>query len=691
MQIETIDHNSPHFAAVIKLASQNKATLGFLPDEAFRSQRLLVAIQDGCCIGYLLWRRSKDKATITHLCVADASRGNGCAAALVNQLIEETKQLRSIDLRCRRDYEANNLWRKLGFVAHSEITGRSLQGHLLTCWRIDHGHPDLFTREVEATRLTVVLDANVYLDVADPANPRNDESPGLLADWLQPLLRLCVTEELFNDLDRSEDVETRRRHKSKALAFDIVRSTPAARLHAEQMLRPLFGDIHSVQDQSDFRQLARTHAAGISVFVTRDEKLLNKADGIYDACGLSVERPSDLIGRIDELTHEQEYQRAQIAGTNKIFRKRVSACSDALLEPLLSAAEKKATMRDLISSCIAKPRQYACYSVEDRDQSILAVYIVESKENLTSVPLLRLCDQRLAGTLARSILTQLTYEASRLGRCVLIADPRLSADAQAACDDLGFLSLESGRLKVVLEGVRPARELAIALETATKQMHSSALDNLSALLKSPDVCTDPGLASQAEHFLWPAKIADGGIPAFIVPIRADFALHLFDEQLARQDLFGADLELALNPESVYYRAPRPGILSCPGRILWYVSERAKFEGTMRIRACSRIEEVAIGKPKELFRRFRRLGVYDWADVYATAKQNVDKDIMAIRFHDTELLPNPLRREVFEPVLRSHNATTNLQSPRSIPPAAFNELYAIATAKNPAAVDQAAVR
>lgn len=112
---------------------------------------------------------------------------------------------------------------------------------------------------------------------------------------------------------------------------------------------------------------------------------------------------------------------------------------------------------------------------------------------------------------------------------------------------------------------------------------------------------------------------------------------------------------------------------------------------MRIRACSRIEEVAIGKPKELFRRFRRLGVYDWADVYATAKQNVDKDIMAIRFHDTELLPNPLRREVFEPVLRSHNATTNLQSPRSIPPAAFNELYAIATAKNPAAVDQAAVR
>jgi hypothetical protein len=262
---------------------------------------------------------------------------------------------------------------------------------------------------------------------------------------------------------------------------------------------------------------------------------------------------------------------------------------------------------------------------------------------------------------------------------------------EAACDDLGFLSLGVGRLKVVLEGARPARELANAVASATDQLRVPAVDNLKAILNSTEICTDSRIASEAEHFIWPAKIADCDIPTFIVPIRAEFALHLFDEQLARQGLFGADLELALNPESVYYRAAKPGGLACPGRILWYVSGKGNFDGTMRIRACSRIEEIAIGKPKDLFKRFRRLGVYEWSDVYTTAKQDVEAEIMAVRFHDTELLPNSLTRDIFEPVLRSHDATTNFQSPRSIPSAAFNELYALATAKKPAVVDSAALR
>ena len=32
---------------------------------------------------------------------------------------------------------------------------------------------------------------------------------------------------------------------------------------------------------------------------------------------------------------------------------------------------------------------------------------------------------------------------------------------------------------------------------------------------------------------------------------------------------------------------------------------------MTIKACSQLEEVVIGKPKELFRRFQRLGIYEW--------------------------------------------------------------------------------
>jgi len=45
--------------------------------------------------------------------------------------------------------------------------------------------------------------------------------------------------------------------------------------------------------------------------------------------------------------------------------------------------------------------------------------------------------------------------------------------------------------------------------------------------------------------------------------------------------------------------------------------------------------VIVGKPKELYRRFRRLGVYAWKHVLETAEGDVNKEIMALRFSQTE--------------------------------------------------------
>ena len=123
------------------------------------------------------------------------------------------------------------------------------------------------------------------------------------------------------------------------------------------------------------------------------------------------------------------------------------------------------------------------------------------------------------------------------------------------------------------------------------------------------------------------------------------------------------------------RKARPGILSAPGRILWYVS-KGDFEGTMSIRACSRINEVAVDKPKTLFRRFRRLGVYEWNEVFETADRDLNRNIMAIRFDDTELL-KPVPWKTIQDVLRAHGKANNVQSPLRISPAAFNDLYAAA--------------
>jgi hypothetical protein len=109
--------------------------------------------------------------------------------------------------------------------------------------------------------------------------------------------------------------------------------------------------------------------------------------------------------------------------------------------------------------------------------------------------------------------------------------------------------------------------------------------------------SDLPILLDAEKNLWPLKMKDLDSPAFIVPIRPEWAMHLFDADIASQDLFGGEPSLILNSENVYYRSSSPKILSAPGRILWYVSSgSSRYQGSMCIKACSYLDDVEIGKP-----------------------------------------------------------------------------------------------
>jgi hypothetical protein len=98
---------------------------------------------------------------------------------------------------------------------------------------------------------------------------------------------------------------------------------------------------------------------------------------------------------------------------------------------------------------------------------------------------------------------------------------------------------------------------------------------------------------------------------------------------------------------------------------------------MSIRACSRLDEIVVDNPKELFRRFRRLGVYQWRDLKKMVANDPGKLLMALRFSDTELLSIPVPRERF----RKLGVKSNLQSPVSISTQQFAEIYRLGTAKS----------
>ncbi|MFT3829861.1 MAG: hypothetical protein QM691_09185 [Opitutaceae bacterium] len=177
-------------------------------------------------------------------------------------------------------------------------------------------------------------------------------------------------------------------------------------------------------------------------------------------------------------------------------------------------------------------------------------------------------------------------------------------------------------------------------------------------------------AAELETRFWPAKVLGEDIPTFVVPIIPTWAAQLFDSDLAESELFGAMARIALNRENVYYRRPKNGHFSLPARILWYVSKEEGVPGTMAIRACSRLISVETGQAKSLYSKYRRLGVYEWREILATAKGDPFGEIMVLRFADTEQFRAPVALET----LQALGISSIFPSPTKITEEQFAEIY-----------------
>ncbi len=134
----TLDTNKhpTYLKSVIQLWRKHSDTLGFFPEGAFSDyasrKQILVALNSSNQVyGYILFRVSKQKVSITHLCVDDACRNSGLARLLLDQLCNETKGLKGVGLFCRRGYSVNTLWPKLGFVPIGEKKGRGRKQEVL--------------------------------------------------------------------------------------------------------------------------------------------------------------------------------------------------------------------------------------------------------------------------------------------------------------------------------------------------------------------------------------------------------------------------------------------------------------------------------------------------------------------------------------------------------------------------------
>lgn len=688
--IKAIKGNSEYADRVKALGKANSSTLSLFPEGAFEQYiwkgNVLVALDENdTFLGYLLYtvKKKERQIKIYHLCLKKESERKGIARKLIDYLKSITREFIDIHLNCRQDYGIDGMWEKFGFIPMHEKSGNNKLGKLVTTWVYNHGHPDLFSTVV-STKTFVVIDSCVFFDfyqmrLLEAIDDR--ESAYLLADWVRDELELCTTDEIYSEINRLPVVKERNKIRLFADSFFKVNCKSDRFDNIYKSLKNLLLINKSLPiTDINIRQIARTIASGKSTFiVTTDVNLLSYANQVKTEHGILIVSPTELIVKLDELRSESEYQPENLAGT-QLLKKRVAAEEKQILIESFTL-DGEVDFKTQLSRMLIENDKYECIAVWDGNTPVaLIVYSRENKYEL-SVPILRVNYKSLSETLTRHIVWRTINLAVSEGRdFTRIIENQIDDFVIRVIQDAGFYGVDGNWIKInskIAKSTIEVSEHLINISLDLTDEYKSICRQFSYNLTSNERA-NPEFMFDLEKLLYPTKIVDTSIPNFVIPIKPHWAKELFDEELARESLFGVSRsELALNWESVYYRStkPKPMNFAYPARILWYVSsdvDGAYKSKKSKICACSTLDEVAIGNPEELYLKFRRLGIFKWEDIKSISKS----EIMAIRFSNTEIFKNPISLDKIHELLESN---AQIQSPRLVTNEAFFKIYSLGNA------------
>jgi len=687
MRIIPLTMGSLYIDDVARLWRANKSTLGFFPEVAlndYAKRGGILAALDPELVGYLLFYQTRGPGygdvRIAHLCVDQQHRGHGIAKQLIAELRKETRLCRGAKARCRRDFPANKLWPKFGFHVMRESTGRA--GLPVTDWWLEYGNPDLLS-EARSSRLSskivVVIDACVFFALTSDDVVKNTESKALLAEWIPDNIELCVTPELRNEINRNTDSGNRMQAMQAAQKFTLLRKGIDDLDRTRSALRPFFPADLTTSDESDLRELAYSASEGASAFLTYDPRLLALDEKVYAQFGLSILRPAEFIVRLDEVIRENEYRPGRVLGSNLEGRRIGDKDIDLLVKEFQQdkLGEKRSSLHERLARVMSTPDTRTATVMLEEGHPVLLMSERTTPTGSLEIEVLRVTNGPLGATLADFAASQILAQAVNLDvRTISIVDPYLSSSISEALLGLGFIRDRNVWYRVVLRKIARYEELmrlllARASGVESLQDHFYELsDVIQDAMKEGDI----EVLCSVERSIWPAKIAGTAIPSFVVPIKPHWAADLFDHKLAESRLIRADANLLFRSENVYYTGGPGAMLETPGRVLWYVSQDRMVQGSRAIRAASSLEEVVSLSPKDVYRRFRRLGIYTWKDVELISKGR--SRVTALRFGRTEVLPNPISWERLQDTLRKIEGKTNqFQRATRIETATYDALYA----------------
>ena len=690
IELKEVEISSPVLSEIKELAKRNSSTLGFLPDGAFDAyaQRgwIVGATADRHIIGYVIYRISRMRAVLVHLCIEEKLRGQGIARKLFRSVVDRTGQLRGILANTRRDFPAHSLWPRLGFAAIGERPGRGKNRSVLTRWWYEHQHPTLFSSNVSyvgaQSPIDVAIDLNVFYDLVMPSSREGeDESRSLQSDWLVDEVQLCVTGELFNEITRLTSPQAREGQRALAHEFKLISGAAEAFQESYKVLESLMGGASNDRNASDLRHLAHSAAADVQFFVTRDSRILRFQEVIEKETGVTPLRPVDLVTEIDQIRNIASYQPVRFRGSTlqvgKVERQQRAKLEDHFVNSGLG--EKKSSFRQRMSGILPSHPDVNSAVVYNNGEPIALYGFDTSEPNVLEVPCLRLRSGGLARTLARQIVT-MAVDSSIANKYSMTAvtDNWLEPYVEEALAEGGFVKTGGKWLKLNYPAIGNEEEISNGLGRLLEKARDWGL-GLPEAQKFP-FGTGTRLTAvdivQVEKNLRPLKLTNGTLDTVVIPVMPRWAQHLFDSNLAEQTLLGARPELVMNWENAYYRSARSlGNISAPFRILWYVSQDRRYLGTSQIRAYSLGSSVEVLPARLAYDRYKRLGVYNWEQVLEITGGDPEGPVMVVRFCDIELFKNPIARNRFGELLAlTDQKKPSLRGPQPISEAAFAAIY-----------------
>ena len=649
------------FDAIDALRERNSATLGFLTREA-----IIRYVEAGTCLGikaadgrldaYLLFAPPKRYIRVIHLCVADEARGRGHARRLIDKLkkVGAASGVGTIKLSCRRDFPAHKMWPTLGFVPLDEKPAKTA-GQKLTQWYLGidgQSEQDLFRVAASDDKVNAVIDAQVFFQLHDQ-NGSSDAliSKALQDDFLDDLLELHISDEMFVEINRDGCERRRNEMRQAAHSFPQItcRTNDAERF--ETILRSVLPSSNERQI-SDIRHLAKTAASSIRLFVTHDRPLHRAAEDIKRLVDVVVLDPTELIISLDELDNRGSYAPESVAGVDLKWRQLNR--EDLATFPttsFLAPHERMPHFERVLRESLAQPKLWRTEGLWS-EGNLVAVRAMryDSQLRQLSVKLCRASHVRADDLFVQFVIASLLYETVRLGGGeIRLLPDSLAPDAVDQLSSFDFVKVDKEFRRLCLPTIMSRAKL----NDATKASRLGA-----------------ALGTVNERRCSPVVLDDNELDCFLVPIRPGYARSLFDTALASKDLFGSDSDVLLKWTNVYFRRKsHHKMLRHPARILWYVSGEVG-----RIVACSHLDNVDIGSPKEMFKKHRRSGVLVWPDIFEMCRGKEVRDIMVFQFSHTYLLNQSIPLIDIRNAYDKHGVNLVLQSPSKVPRALFLDFF-----------------